>query len=290
MTTPPPVESQINTAKRLHKIFSNAKAQPTNITVHVVWRRVLIDDTVQPKTPLNNETTFVLYRSLNAIVDALDEITQAIRDTRPDEAELYLRCIEPLKAVATPHNLNDGWAASAKHLTSEVLFQLELCANSLPKGYELGADEIRDIKQAVMELIEQVKASDLAKPLRRWVLDLLSSVLRSIDLYDIHGAKAFGDSLASMIGQFAMHQKSCKDVAAKHKGIWQKLVSIAGTLNTIVIKAKEWYPLLEAGRQATTLLLEQLNDPGAGPPSLDTPPSTSLELPPSSSLVPPKSG
>src|SRR5688572_14311496 len=146
--------------------------------VRNVWCNILKCSTDDPPE---------LFRRLAELNSLLDAVELQLRDVKGDKAPVYLRAFPPIREAICPVSLEQNWNDANRRLDMAVLTALELCALELPEEGVVTKDELVSIRNSLDELYTKINESDLPQNLQAWLLDLISSAKRSIDLYEILG-------------------------------------------------------------------------------------------------------
>jgi len=236
-----------NAAGRLLAIFTEAEKQSPNEKTYRVWQKVLglpVGPTAQDPRP---DEVALIFSQLAPMFAGLDEVDESICQVRPEAAHLYVKNFVSLKIALTPTNLTLPWNQTKVHITAVALHQLEMCANDLPQEGEVTEDELAQISEAVNELFDQVKDSEIENSLKTWILELLSAIKKSIDNYFIFGAKDLGRTFSMLVGEIQIYSETLNHVKQQDATIFQKFGQIFGQVHGVLIKAKVWWPLLKGG-------------------------------------------
>jgi hypothetical protein len=213
----------------------------SNSPVKAVWSQVF---GISEKTEDFRE----FYKMFIELGNSVDDIETQLRVVKGDEkAEVYLRSFPPIKKAFCPLGLNQNWRDANPSLNEAVLTALELCAVELPDEGTITSDEILAIKKSLDELYTQIKDSQLRGPLRNWLLDLISTAKRSLELYEFIGIKAFRKALRDLCGDLTSHLKSFEEVKDTDESIYSNVMALLNNLKDLAQRAKEWEPLLEYG-------------------------------------------
>jgi hypothetical protein len=246
----PPKEYD-NSAGRLLKILRRAKQTEQNRTGLQTWLGILGTNDVER-----------VHRSLLALKETLDDAEREIRETQPQNAELFLRHFGGFRSVIVPTNLDQPWGQFLQHLSNEALTTLEFCASVLPEETPVKPDELQQIREAVDALFTQVRESKLKKPLRDWLSELLSAVKRSIDLYEIRGPKAFRTALVTVTGELAAYGQPLQEVKEEEPELATGLGGLFNQIATFAERAEKLRPWLEYVGPVGDFVVKLLTGPG----------------------------
>ena len=242
-----------NTAGRVHAILREAQNhQPGEKTWHV-WNEVFGLQLRKDRKKLSGEEMAGLYGHLVLLQVALTEVEDSIQCERPDALNLYSQPLASLKLAVSPYQLTGPFQESRNLLSDAALLGLAFCANELPKEGEVTKDELDEIGEAVDELFNQVKDSSIRNPLKRWILELLSSIKKSIDNYHIFGAKGLRESLTRVAGEIWIYAEAFEEVKKTNPTLGERFWDIAVRVHTIVMKAKECWPLITVAAETLQL-------------------------------------
>ena len=241
-----------NTAGRLLAIFLEAREHQDREATHGVWRDVLNLPAVTGNK-LRPEEVAQVYGHLVPMLAGLDEIEEEIGQERPEAARLYVKNFVSLRIALTPTNLTGQWQATKVHISDVALHQLELCANELPKEGTVPQAELDQISEAVNKLFDEVRSSDLENALKHWILELLSAIKKSIDNYHIFGAKGLRTTFSMLIGEFTLYSEALKEVKERDATIYERLGNMFHSVHSVMMKAKQWLPLLKEGAKVLQL-------------------------------------
>jgi hypothetical protein len=228
-----------NGAGRILSILENAvEVGKANPAVRKVWSEVFGLD--EKATDLRE-----YFRRFVDLSMQLDRVEEQLRHVKGDKASVYLRAFPPIRHAFCPVAFNQTWKEANPKLDDAVLTALELCAVELPEEGTIPPEEISAVQQALQDLSERIRVSTIPDALKKWLLDLVSSAKRSIDLYEILGAYAFNDALRGLCGDLATHLNVIDDVKSKDESIYTQLMSVLNSIKELAQRAKEWEPLLE---------------------------------------------
>ena len=185
------------------------------------------------------------YAWLAQLDATLDNVEEDLRSHVGDDADLYAKVLGNLRRAISLRDPQKKWADAASEIAEAELAGLELCAKLLPQEDEVAKDELDEIANAVNELFNQVRESDIKNPLKRWLLELLSSIKKSIDNYYIFGARGFRDTLANVAGEITLCQEVIATIKKADETVWSKLGSIVFKFINLAERAKPLYPLLK---------------------------------------------
>jgi hypothetical protein len=241
-----------NTAGRLLAIFERLRQRSVKQKEVPLWQAWHLAITPEDT---NGGSPEAVLQQLAAIVDALAELELRMKEEKGDSAQAYVTELRPLRQAMLATGLMDscGKSATVAAITPERLQFLEICANELPKEGVVPEDELDEIAKAVQELFDQVKDSGIRHPLKRWILELLSSIKKSIDNYHILGAKALRQSLVTIAGEVGLYADALNDIKKQDSTILDKLGQVFHKVHGLVLKAKEYWPLIEASGKVLRL-------------------------------------
>ncbi len=241
-----------NTAGRLLAIFREARQHKDNEATHAVWRDVLKQPVFVGKK-LRLEDIAETFGCLVPLWAGLDEVEEEIGRVRPDAAHLYVKDFVSLRMALAPAAIAGGWQATKIHISDVALHQLEFCANELPKEGAVTQNELDRISEAVNELFNDVNSSDIDDTLKRWILQLLSAIKKSIDNYHIFGASDLKRTFSMLVGEFKIHADALAEVKERDATIYEKLGNVFHSVHNVMMKAKTWWPLLKGGAKVLQL-------------------------------------
>jgi hypothetical protein len=240
-----------NSAGRLLRIFRRAKQTEQGRTAIQTWSGIF--GTTNPE---------VVHRSLLALKETLDDAEREIKEAQGGNVELFLRHFDGFRWLVVPTNLDQPWGQFLQYLSNEALTSLEFCASALPEEAHVKPDELQQIREAVDALFTQVRESKLKKPLRDWLLELLSVVKRSIDLYEIRGPKAFRSALVTVTGELFTYGQPLQEVKEEEPEVATKLGGLFDRLATLAERAEKLRPWLEYAGPVSDFVVKLLTGPG----------------------------
>ena len=263
----PAVEKPVynNAAGRLLAILKAAKAANGNFRVDVIFSNVL--GTLKgAHGELHPEQQSKLLHALSLAhlqIDAIERwIGEAFAPNDP-RLELYLRPLYLVRQAFTPDQLSNTWSNWATKINDVVLVGVEHCAAAMPSEPEIAASDIDRIQQEVNSLFKMVSGSKSIKPeLRRWILQLLAEIEKSLRAFSICGVSGFRNSLRTIIAEFvARHteeRESSQSRSEEERDILDRLyqltVSLADAVNTFDDK---WGNLLRYAHGVALLTVDK---------------------------------
>lgn len=239
-----------NTAGRLLAILSAFKNKHSpSMKAQVLWQEVL--ELPDAEDGSGGPERWTIYRSLESIAEDLEQVEEDIRQLRPESTHLFLQDFNSLKHFVADAPARGSWANPC--IDDSALRDLELCARELPEEGTVTQDELNQISEAVNKLFNDVKSSDIDDTLKRWILELLSAIKKSIDNYHIFGAKGLRTTFSMLIGEFTLHSEALKEVKERDATIFERLGNVFHSVHNVMMKAKQWLPLLKEGAKVLQL-------------------------------------
>ncbi|MBI5206960.1 MAG: hypothetical protein HY934_04125 [Candidatus Firestonebacteria bacterium] len=206
----------------------------------------------------NDKTS--LFSCILQINNLIQEVKLAIEENPELNKEIYLSPFPALISAFDIFNFDASWNDTIrKHITSEVKIRLEYIKDGLSKIHfekNIEATNIKEIIKEIDNLYDQINKSDLHKKLKTIILDMLISMRRAINEYQIGGAKRLRDVLNEIITKLL----SDKDLfnESKDKEEVKAFGIIISKINYMVTNAVNYYTLFNAAKENITVLLEYI--------------------------------
>lgn len=171
-----------------------------------------------------------IYGMLAELLDQADIVEAAIRSKPNLKPEKLLSSFGRMRKALSPPNYRDNPQASREMFGEPLLTQLDLCSDEMQKETVLEPATLDDIRASIDALFQSLKDADLSSYLRLALLDLVITMRRAVDQYEVRGLKglkmAFGLMLAEIAGNYqeintkpdAPWKKKLFGLAAKFKG------------------------------------------------------------------------
>ncbi len=243
-----------NSAGRLLAILQCALSENSERTTSTVWGTVFNEFIEDKGKKIHRDNYAEVNRRLVVLLESLNEIEDAMRLRKPDDQHLYLSDFHSLKMALAPRNLQAKWEEVRSHVTSSSMISLELCAKEFSSEGDVSRDDIRAILSAVQELRRNVRESDdLSVLLKEWLLQVLATVERAIELYDLRGARKLRDALASLAGEMFFNPYAKKELE-KNSSFARQVANLAGLLLDAVQRAQQIEALIGYSGQAGELI------------------------------------
>lgn len=228
-----------NPAGRLHKILSQAKAQPDNQKVKDVWSKAL---------GVNGDDVEVT-KSVIELYSLSQEIQSLIRMNENLNHDLYLASFHRIDRAFFPLNLGTNWQGVKQHLTDEALTRLQFCAQELSGFYSedsLSEEDLADIIKKTDELYESLYGSTLPSILRLTLLEEVQRIRNAISLYQIKGAKGLKEALQGAIGAVVANQEELKTAKTENDDVIQRLGSLLDKMDSFASKALKVHKVIKS--------------------------------------------
>jgi hypothetical protein len=188
----------------------------------------------------------------------LDELSAQIDEQfDPKKAAVHRRVLPALREVLVFQNLAQAATGLAQHLSNSNLSLLELLASDLRQGTPVTVSEFDSVFHELHSLQNFIADSDLNPTLKKWLTNLLAEAKRSMDLFQVRGARGFRDALRSIYGECFLYRDLFRELRTD-KTAWDKFREFVDKLNDAAKKADEYRPLLEAGIVGAAMLIENL--------------------------------
>lgn len=228
-----------NPAGRLHKILSNAKRQPDNQKVKVVWSKALGIE----------EDDIEVTKSVIELYSLSQEIQSLIKMNDNLNHELYLSSFNRIDMAFFPLNLATTWQGAKSHLTDEALTRLQFCAQELSGFYSeetLSDEDLADIIKKTDELYNSLYSSTLPSVLRLTLLEEVQRIRNAISLYQIRGAKGLKEALQGAIGAVVANQEDLKKAKNDNDEVIKKLGGLLEKVDSFASKALKIHKIIKS--------------------------------------------
>lgn len=205
----------INPASRLHAILKEVKSAPIQGSkqVAVGWSNLF---------QCTSDDLPKLFSGITSILNLIDEVEASIKELPEKDHELLLREIPAIRKIVAATNFESGWQFVKDGISEKVLLSVEFCANRVADIWqekEIPKDELKHISDEINALFEEIKASDLPKAVKTYLLELLETMRSALSNYRITGAKGLRKAVAASIGtlvtNYGTHQETTKTPLVK---------------------------------------------------------------------------
>lgn len=227
------MNSNANPAKRLHTILTKAKPFQ-GLTINV-WAAVfdITPDVSANDLPL--EKQLEVLSCVQQTLKLVDEVEELIKNIQDINHERYLRPFPRIKE-AFPKSLNHFWSEHRSFInkvTEGDLVVLEFCIDVISSFHPekiVNENEIKEITVEISKLYEQIYSSDLEKPLKDLLLDLLEIMRSSVHEYRIRGIARLKEGIAEVLGKLILNkdliQNSQREEVNSIKKLLNKFFSV----------------------------------------------------------------
>lgn len=222
-----------------------------------VWQQVLNIPSA------DRNSNFETYRRLAELDRLAEETVELVHATVDEEKrELYLRSLPEIRAgIRMP--LEQTWNGVVGKFAPLILQGLEFCASACPEEEAISEDELAQIRNDFGDLFNHVHSSDLKRDLKKWLLALLSEAKRAMDLFDIHGARAFKNALKEVAGELVLHQTVFHEAKSSDKKFGEGFYKFFSKLVILAKRYKGVKPILQdLGKAMKWLAVGDMSDVG----------------------------
>lgn len=239
-------DTETNTAGRLRKILFGHKRE--NTPCGIIWARVFrLKSAAKQLSALNDNELIEIRERLTTLygeVKRLEDEVHLFCEGGKANPAILLRNIPRIKKALIDVPLVESWQdVRANYLTDATYTTLEILETQLPSEGVIDNDELARFSQQVDELVTFIRNSSLPSPLRGWILSLLNSIRRSLDTYEVSGAKGFHEALTSILGELYINADELKR-SPEGTTLMEKFLPFMNTLGAFAERYARWRPFL----------------------------------------------
>jgi hypothetical protein len=238
-----------NAAGRLLVILEQVSRRKDDHGTADVWAAAFNEFVQAPGEKITPNNLPAILSRLTVLEEALVEIQDAIALRRPDDLHLFHRDFDKLMIALAPANLEASWGHYRPRITDAALMAMELCARELPVEGEIATDDLEAILSTVHDLRQIVRvSSEIPVFLKEWLLNVLRTIERAVELYGIRGSRKLREALATLAGEMCFNPIAREEVAKKTP-LGKKLMELTNLLLRTAEKGKQVETLIEYSGQ-----------------------------------------
>lgn len=136
---------------------------------------------------------------------------------------------------------------------------LEVCETMIPQEDTLEKEDIDAIRESIALLRELVEHGDVSSTLKKTLLELIRLAEDAISRFNIHGARGLKRAFKTMLSEaidFYYSEGIQEREELKKTGVWQKMMNLVHTMDTVAGKILKYQPWLEKIPQIAQFLIE----------------------------------
>lgn len=191
-----------------------------------------------------------LRRALVAFDDVFQSVEARIKKLPKANHDSYLRHFPALRRGMANLRLENSSISAFSFITEAALENLDLAAGRIAEDYkevEIAQQEIKDLSDAVAELMEWVIATSFDPALKEVAVDLLETLRRAILEYRIRGIEGLHKAVQEALGKLSMFYKHRAGKVEEEP--FGKLWDIVAKADEVVSRALTYGPYLHEGFQ-----------------------------------------
>lgn len=193
-----------------------------------------------------------IYGMLAELLDQADIVESAIRSRTNLKPEKLLSSFPSMRKAFSPQNYNENPNEFRQLFGEPLLTQLDLCSDEMQKETVLEPATLDDIRASIDALFQSLKEADLSSYLRLALLDLVITMRRAVDQYEVRGLKGLKMAFGLMLAELASHHQEIK---AKPDGPWKTaLLSLANKFKSAIETGSNMATVIEFVPFASELL------------------------------------
>ena len=182
-----------NAASRLHELLTRAKAiDPNTPSVHA-WEQLL--------QARNNQA--LLLSRLGKVISLPQKISATLSNSVDTAPGVIGHISSQFFAAFSAHKFGEKWEVFSARIDNHMMNYLVLASTLLEtqiKTNKLQESETEGLRKSFMELLDEVRASDLPPRLKSYVVLQLHDLISSLDDYFITGAEPILERIEATIG------------------------------------------------------------------------------------------
>jgi hypothetical protein len=226
-----PVIVYNNAAGRILAVLKNVKANSAG-NAKDGWARALgCNATVAAVM----ENLALLQKQVHLVMAYLLGADGSQEKANPAHQKFNITRLQRIEEVlnANQGNLREAFDAHRGTVEEADLVFLEFVAGQMPVE-DVDIDDLTSLKNTFDQLFDDVeKMDDLPKPLRSWLMQLISSVQISISRYQIYGSDGLRKEFFQVIGQMHDHFVDIEQIKAAKPNVWERFNGALGRMETI---------------------------------------------------------
>lgn len=198
------------------------------------------------------ERAFVVTEKLHLLHQELEAAHLAMLATGVNP-EHYKNAFQGARRVIVPQDLTLSWIVLKSVLKPEIFSTLALCVEVLPNEERLLEDEeMERIWSMLEELKQEVDSSELPEDVRKFILEQIAIIEKTLDEYEITGARAFRRALVAASLSYSEHEAAVDE----HRDAPEvkKVVGLWGMLTRMNERSETVQKLLSSGVKIVKLV------------------------------------
>ncbi len=219
-----------NPAERLLEILESGRFIRVNMNCRTAWCEVL---------ELDDPSESQLMSRLGKVMDLPSQALMLLEsiDEHDDEAHQYW--VKKVSNGFMQQNLNANWDSFINHIDQHSISYLKLCSRLLKAHSNiegLNNEKLAEIKNQLIELIDEVQQNELDLELKRYLVRSLQRIIASIDEYFISGIVPVMENIESTIGHAIIDQEFRENMRDSEIGnkVWEYLFKVSSIVSMSV--------------------------------------------------------